>query len=78
MNRRIVAALVLTLLVTLTACQQGYAPGPSGTVTDRSFAYFKSGGWRFWLTVGDSKFRVPKADYRACFRGSHYPTCTNH
>ena len=72
---RLLAALVLALLA-LTACSPSYPSGPSGKVTDRSRAYFKSGGWRYWLTVDGTKFRVTRADYGHCFRGSNYPACT--
>ena len=79
MNRRTyaLAALLLALLATVTACEKTYPAGPTGTVTDRSSAYFKSGGWKFWLTVDGTKFRVSRADYRGCVRGSAYPACTN-
>jgi hypothetical protein len=80
-NRRTRYALAVSavlFLATGTACeQQTFPPGPSGTVTDRSRAYYKSGGWKYWLTVNSSKFRVTRDDYRSCFRGSAYPTCTN-
>lgn len=79
MNRstRLLAALALALLA-LSACRaHTYPAGPTGTVTDRSAAYFKSGGWRYRLTVDGSKFRVTRDDYRRCFRNSLYPACTN-
>ncbi|GAB3169864.1 hypothetical protein [Streptomyces incanus] len=74
--RYLLAALVLALLAVTTACTPDYPAGPSGRVTDRDRAYFKSGGWRYWLTVDGRKFRVTRADYRHCVRGSNYPTCT--
>lgn len=80
MNRRtsyLLAVLVVALLATGTACKKTYPAGPSGKVTDRASAYYKSGGWRYWLTVDGSKFRVDRDDYRSCFRGSTYPACTN-
>ncbi|WP_328431974.1 MULTISPECIES: hypothetical protein [unclassified Streptomyces] len=75
------AAVTLTVVVALTACSPQYAPGPSGSVTDRSAAYFKSGGWRYRLTVTtndgqDHAFRVTRHDYKSCFHGSAYPACT--
>jgi hypothetical protein len=74
--RCILAAVALAMLATATACkQQTFPPGPSGTVTDRSRAYYKSGGWKYWLTVDGAKFRVTRHDYQGCFRGSAYPTC---
>lgn len=76
-STRLLAALVLALLA-LNACRaHTYPPGPAGTVIDRSAAYFKSGGWRYRLTVGGDKFRVTRDDYRRCFRNSLYPACTN-
>ena len=74
------AASIASVLV-LTACSPDYAPGPNGTVSDRSAAYFKSGGWRYRLavTTADGQrhgFRVTRDDYRHCFRGSAYPSCT--
>ncbi|MEU2316574.1 hypothetical protein ACFY7X_13685 [Streptomyces althioticus] len=79
MNRRTyaLAALLLALLATVTACEKTYPAGPTGKVTDRSRAYYKSGGWKYWLTVDGAKFRVTRDDYRSCFRGSAYPTCTH-
>ncbi|MFF7240448.1 hypothetical protein [Streptomyces collinus] len=76
------AASVATLLA-LAACSPHYAAGPAGTVSDRSAAYFKSGGWHYRLTVTTTdgqqhRFRVTRHDYRHCFRGSAYPTCTHH
>jgi hypothetical protein len=80
-NRRTRCALAVSavlFLATGTACEQKtFPPGPTGKVADRSSAYFKSGGWRFWLTVDGTKFRVSRADYRGCVRGSAYPACTN-
>lgn len=78
MSRYFLTALVLALLVTATACEKNtYPAGPSGTVANRNSAYFKSGGWHFWLTVNGSKFRVTRSDYKSCFHGSRYPACTN-
>ena len=77
-TRYVLAAVVMAFLVTGTACKQTYPAGPSGKVTDRASAYYKSGGWRFWLTVDGSKFRVTRAEFRSCFRGSTYPACTSH
>jgi hypothetical protein len=73
---RLLAALALTLLA-LTACRATYPSGPSGMVTDRSRAYFKSGGWRYSLTVDGTRFRVTRDEYGNCFRGSSYPACTH-
>lgn len=71
------AAAFVTAVVLLTACEaKTYPPGPEGKVTHRSRAHFKSGGWRYWLTVGDKEFRVTRDDYRNCFRESNYPACT--
>ncbi|MEV6167568.1 hypothetical protein AB0L99_04980 [Streptomyces sp. NPDC051954] len=82
--RKALAAVAATLgaVLALTACSPDYAPGPDGTVSDRSAAYFKSGGWRYRLTVTTSDgqrqgFRVTRDDYQHCFRGSTYPTCTH-
>jgi hypothetical protein len=75
MTARLFAVLVLALLA-VTACEKTYPAGPSGTVTDRASAYYKGAGWRFWLTVDGSKFRVSRDDYRGCVRGSAYPACT--
>lgn len=82
--RKALAALAATVgaVLALTACSPDYAPGPTGTVSDRSAAYFKSGGWRYRLTVttNDGRrqdFRVTRDDYKHCFRGSAYPTCTH-
>ncbi|MFD9466746.1 hypothetical protein [Streptomyces sp. NPDC060027] len=66
----------------LTACNPSYGAGPAGTVSDRSSAYFKSGGWRYRLTITTTdgrrqEFRVTRDDYKRCFRGSVYPTCTS-
>ncbi|MFI8206757.1 hypothetical protein [Streptomyces sp. NPDC085937] len=72
------AVAVLTAVVLLTACEpKTYPPGPAGTVTDRPRVYYKSGGWRYWLTVEGTKFRVTRDDWRDCVRGSSYPACTN-
>ncbi|MFJ4084917.1 hypothetical protein ACIP2Z_38990 [Streptomyces iakyrus] len=78
MNRSIrLAALAVLGILLLTACgPKTYPPGPEGKVTKRSSAYYKSGGWRYWLTVGDTKFRVTRDDYRDCFHNSSYPACT--
>ncbi|GGX50136.1 hypothetical protein [Streptomyces chartreusis] len=72
-------ATIATVSV-LTACNPSYGAGPAGTVSDRSAAYFKSGGWRYRLTVTmndgqGQEFRVSRDDYRSCFRGSAYPSC---
>jgi hypothetical protein len=80
-SRRTLATVlvaVLAVLLLATACQPTYAPGPTGKVTDRSRAYWKSGGWHYWLTTTGSRFRVTRNDYEHCFHGSHYPTCTQH
>jgi hypothetical protein len=73
---RLIAALVLALLAVTTACKATYPAGPTGHVTDRHASYFKSGGWRYWLTVDGKRFRVTRTDYRHCVRGSSYPACT--
>lgn len=82
--RKSLAAVAATIgaVVALTACSPDYTPGPTGTVSDRSAAYFKSGGWRYRLTVttNDGRrqdFRVTRDDYKRCFRGSAYPSCTH-
>ncbi|MFF0084610.1 hypothetical protein ACFYR1_33580 [Streptomyces canus] len=75
------AAATIGAVLALTACSPDYAPGPSGTVTDRSATYRKADGWHYQLTVtttdGREDFRVTRDDYRHCFRGSAYPTCTH-
>ncbi|MET7603928.1 hypothetical protein ABZS96_15625 [Streptomyces avermitilis] len=81
MRMALATALVsVGAVLALTACSPDYAPGPTGTITDRSAAYFKSGGWHYRLTVTTDgrphAFRVTRNDYRSCFRGSAYPTCT--
>ncbi|MFJ9541920.1 hypothetical protein ACIRPX_32320 [Streptomyces sp. NPDC101225] len=83
--RKALAAATATIaaVLALGACSPDYAPGPAGTVNDRSAAYFKSGGWRYRLTVTTTdgqrhRFRVTRDDYRHCFHGSAYPTCTHH
>ncbi|MFI6550246.1 hypothetical protein ACIBO9_44100 [Streptomyces prunicolor] len=83
MRRAFAAALAaLSTVMVLTACSPEYTPGPTGTVTDRTAAYFKSGGWRYRLTVTTTDgrrhdFRVTRHDYRTCFHASAYPTCTH-
>ncbi|TXS40170.1 hypothetical protein EAO75_34755 [Streptomyces sp. uw30] len=79
--RKILATTVTALaaVLVLTACNPNYAVGPAGTVSDRSAAYFKSGGWRYRLTVTTAdgqrrEFRVTRDEYRSCFRGSAYPS----
>ncbi|MBM7169096.1 hypothetical protein JQK87_11850 [Streptomyces sp. G44] len=81
--RKSLAALAASVgaVVALTACGPNYGPGPAGTVSDRSASYFKSGGWHYRLTVttNDGRrqdFRVTRDDYKHCFRGSAYPSCT--
>ncbi|MEV6543413.1 hypothetical protein [Streptomyces sp. NPDC051665] len=76
------ATAVIASVFALTACSPDYAPGPAGTVSERSAAYFKSGGWRYRLTVTTAdgqrhSFRVTRDDYRHCFHGSAYPTCAH-
>ncbi|SEC35104.1 hypothetical protein [Streptomyces sp. KS_5] len=76
------AGATLAAVLALTACNPNYGAGPAGTVSDRSAAYFKSGGWRYRLTVTTTDgqrqdFRVSRDHYRSCFRGSAYPTCTH-
>ncbi|MBZ6211653.1 hypothetical protein KVH31_34725 [Streptomyces olivaceus] len=73
MRRLTLTALALTLVAVLTACQNPHPPGPTGKVTDRH----KGTGSRYSLTVTGHKFRVTRSDYRHCYRGSHYPTCTH-
>lgn len=74
--------LAVAVALTLSACSPHYPQGPDGRVTDRSDAYYKSGGWQYHLTVAPAaggepkKFRVTKNDYKSCFRGSRYPACT--
>lgn len=83
MRKILATALAAVAAVSvLTACGPNYGAGPAGTVSDRSAAYFKSGGWRYRLTVTTAdgqrqEFRVSRDDYRSCFRGSAYPTCTD-
>ncbi|MFC3577878.1 hypothetical protein ACFOZ0_32400 [Streptomyces yaanensis] len=81
--RKAHAAIATTVgaVLALTACSPDYAAGPAGTVSDRSATYFKSGGWRYRLTIttNDGRrhdFRVTRHDYKHCFHGSAYPTCT--
>lgn len=74
MTIRLFAALVLALLA-VTGCSPHYPPGPSGTVTDRDAYFRKADGWHYELTVDGRKFRVTRADYRGCVRGSDYPAC---
>ncbi|MGI5411115.1 hypothetical protein ACQEV9_30545 [Streptomyces chartreusis] len=76
------ALAAIAAVLVLSACGPSYGAGPAGTVSDRSAAYFKSGGWRYRLTVTttdgqDREFRVSRDDYRSCFRGSAYPTCAH-
>jgi hypothetical protein len=75
-----VPAAVGAVLV-LTACSPDYAPGPAGTVSDRSATYRKADGWHYQLTVTTDgrrqDFRVTRDEYKHCFRGSAYPTCTH-
>ncbi|MEV6485115.1 hypothetical protein [Streptomyces sp. NPDC051576] len=83
MRKALAAAVaVISAVLALTACSPQYAPGPAGTVTDRSATYYKSGGWRYQLTVTTTDgqrhaFRVTRHDYKSCFHGSAYPTCTH-
>jgi hypothetical protein len=75
------AAATVAAVLALSACSPDYAAGPAGTVSDRSAAYFKSGGWRYRLAVTTTdgqrhSFRVTRDDYRHCFHGSAYPSCT--
>ncbi|MFJ6085372.1 hypothetical protein ACIQI8_28640 [Streptomyces sp. NPDC092369] len=77
-----VAVATVALVTALSACGPQYPPGPHGTVTDRSATYFKSGGWRYRLTVTTpdgrrETFRVARHDYGNCFHRSAYPTCTH-
>ncbi|MFG2729782.1 hypothetical protein [Streptomyces canus] len=76
----VVAAAVGAVLA-LTACSPDYAPGPAGTVSDRSATYRKADGWHYQLTVTTDghrqDFRVTRDEYKHCFRGSAYPTCTH-
>lgn len=83
MRKILATALVaVAAVLVLTGCNPSYGAGPAGTVSDRTAAYFKSGGWRYRLTVTThdgqrQDFRVSRDDYRSCFRGSAYPTCTH-
>ncbi|MGW1723204.1 hypothetical protein ACWCQK_09810 [Streptomyces sp. NPDC002306] len=76
------ATAVIAAVLALTACSPDYAPGPAGTVSDRSAAYRKADGWHYRLAVTTTDgsrhdFRVTRDDYRRCFHGSAYPTCTH-
>lgn len=82
--RKLLPAAVATvaLATALSACGTQYTPGPARTVADRSAAYFRSGGWRYRLTVTTpdghrETFRVTRHDYRGCFHQSAYPTGTH-
>ncbi|MCX5260397.1 hypothetical protein OOK27_40700 [Streptomyces canus] len=79
--RKTLASAVIAAVAVLTACSPDYAPGPAGTVSDRSATYRKADGWHYQLTVttNDGRrhdFRLTRDDYRHCFRGSAYPSCT--
>jgi hypothetical protein len=76
----LLAAAAVALALT-SGCGRTYPPGPDGTVTDRTHRYYKSSGWRYWLTVTTPtgpavKFRVTRDDYHHCFHQSHYPACS--
>ncbi|MHB9860311.1 hypothetical protein [Streptomyces sp. YIM S03343] len=80
MRTALAAAATFGAVLALTACSPTYPPGPTGTVTDRSAAYYKSGGWHYRLTVTTTdgqrhSFRVTRHDYKSCFHGSAYPAC---
>ncbi|MFF8954081.1 hypothetical protein ACF09I_35590 [Streptomyces sp. NPDC014940] len=76
MKTRILAAVVLALLAA-TACSPHYPAGPHGKVTDRDRYFRRADGWHYELTVHGREFRVTRADYRRCVRGSTYPACTH-
>ncbi|MFD5405409.1 hypothetical protein [Streptomyces griseorubiginosus] len=82
--RKALAALAATIgaVLALTACSPDYAPGLAGSVSDRSATYRKADGWHYRLTVttNDGRrhgFRVTRDEYKHCFCGSAYPTCTH-
>lgn len=85
-GRRAVHVLLLLAVAVTVACLVvvgcGPKQGPDGTVTDKHRTYWSATRqWTYKLTVRtpdgtESTFRVPKSDYRACYRGSAYPTCT--
>jgi ABC-type glycerol-3-phosphate transport system substrate-binding protein len=74
------AVAVTAAALALAAC--GPAQGPAGTVTGKDQAYRSATKqWTYKLTVRqpdgtESTFRVLRADYRDCYRGSAYPKCT--
>ena len=63
----------------------GPPPGPAGRVTDKDRSLYtlgKSTHFKYYLTVRTPagrlvEFRASSTDYRDCYRGSAYPTCTN-
>jgi hypothetical protein len=77
---KLAAAVLAVLTVTLVGC--GPKPGPAGTVTGKDRTYWSATKqWTHKLTVrtpdgAEATFRVKRSDYRACHRGSAYPTCT--
>ncbi|MGW7268280.1 hypothetical protein [Streptomyces sp. NPDC054842] len=75
MTKRLLCLVLITLALTVS-CTPDYPAGASGRVTDRSRAYFKSGGWRYTLTTTGDAFRVTRSDYKHCVTGSQYPDCT--
>lgn len=85
-GRRAVRVLLLLALAVTVACLilVGCGPkqGPAGTVTDKHRTYWSATKqWTYRLTVRkpdgtESTFKVLKSDYRACYRGSAYPRCT--
>lgn len=74
------AVAVTAAALMVTAC--GPAEGPAGTVVGKDRTYWSATKqWTYKLTVRqpsgtESTFRVRRADYRDCYRGSAYPKCT--
>jgi hypothetical protein len=85
-GRHTIRVLLLLALAVTVACLVivgcGPKPGPAGTVTSKDRTYWSATKqWTYELTVrtpagAEVEFRVNRSDYRACDRGSAYPTCT--
>lgn len=79
--RAVVAlAAAVTVALSLAACDP--AQGPAGRVVDKDRTYWAATKhWTYKLTTRDKagherEFKVSHSDYRACYRGSSYPHCT--
>lgn len=74
------AIAVTAAALVVAAC--GPAQGPAGKVVDKDRTYWSATKqWTYRLTVRkpdgvEAKFKVSKSDYKACYRGSAYPKCT--